>query len=64
MSRHQVSGGKEMMTAEPRRKPRKRRTARDDSTERSRLEKALEIGLEGTFPASDAVAVVQPTPTA
>src|SRR5262249_9306394 len=39
-------------------------TARDDSTERSRLEKALEIGLEDTFPASDAVAVVQPTPTA
>jgi hypothetical protein len=53
-----------MMTAEPRRKPGKRRTARDDSTERSRLEKALEIGLEDTFPASDAVAVVQPTPTA
>jgi hypothetical protein len=28
--------------------------------ERARLEKALEIGLEDTFPASDPVAVVQP----
>ena len=28
--------------------------------ERSRLERALEIGLEDTFPASDPVAVVQP----
>jgi hypothetical protein len=53
-----------MMTAQPRRKPGKRRTERDDSTERNRLEKALEIGLEDTFPASDAIAVVQPTPTA
>jgi hypothetical protein len=30
--------------------------------ERDRLEKALEEGLRETFPASDAVAVVQPTP--
>jgi shikimate kinase len=30
--------------------------------ERDRLEKALEEGLLGTFPASDAVAVVQPAP--
>ncbi len=29
--------------------------------ERQRLEAALEEGLEGTFPASDAVAVTQPT---
>jgi hypothetical protein len=28
--------------------------------ERQRLEAALEAGLEGTFPASDAVAVTQP----
>ena len=28
--------------------------------ERKRLEAALEAGLEGTFPASDAVAVTQP----
>ena len=28
--------------------------------ERNRLERALEIGLEDTFPASDPVAVVQP----
>jgi hypothetical protein len=31
--------------------------------ERDRLERALEIGLEDTFPASDPVAVVQPSPT-
>ena len=30
--------------------------------ERDRLEKALEEGLRGTFPASDAVSVVQPAP--
>ena len=30
--------------------------------ERDRLEAALEAGLEGTFPASDAVAVTQPAP--
>jgi hypothetical protein len=31
-----------------------------NETERGRLEKALEIGLEDTFPASDPVAVIQP----
>jgi len=31
-----------------------------DEAERSRLEKALEIGLEDSFPASDPVAVIQP----
>jgi hypothetical protein len=31
-------------------------------TEHERLEAALEAGLEGTFPASDAVAVTQPAP--
>ena len=31
--------------------------------ERDRLEMALEIGLEDTFPASDPVAVVQPIPS-
>jgi len=30
--------------------------------ERQRLEKALEVGLEETFPASDAVAVTEPAP--
>jgi hypothetical protein len=30
---------------------------------RSRLEKSLESGLEDTFPASDAINVVQPAPT-
>src|SRR5262245_35783430 len=40
----------------------RRRTELDDD-ERTRLEKALEIGLEDTFPASDAVAAVQPAPT-
>jgi hypothetical protein len=37
--------------------------ARADEAERGRLEKALEIGLEDTFPASDPVAVVQPSRT-
>lgn len=31
--------------------------------ERQRLEKALEVGLEETFPASDAVAVTEPART-
>jgi hypothetical protein len=48
------------MTAEQRRKLSKRLAERDDSAERTRLEQALEIGLEDTFPASDAVAAVQP----
>jgi hypothetical protein len=30
---------------------------------RRRLEKSLESGLEDTFPASDAISVVQPLPT-
>jgi hypothetical protein len=30
---------------------------------RQRLEKSLESGLEDTFPASDAINVVQPAPT-
>jgi hypothetical protein len=30
---------------------------------RRRLERALDIGLEETFPASDAVAVTEPAPT-
>jgi len=52
------------MAAEQHQKPSQRRTERDDGAERNRLEKALEIGLEDTFPASDAVAAVQPAPTA
>ena len=35
---------------------------RTQDVERNRLEKALEIGLEETFPASDAVAVIEPKP--
>jgi hypothetical protein len=31
---------------------------------RQRLEKSLESGLEDTFPASDAISVVQPLPSA
>jgi hypothetical protein len=45
----------------PRRK--KQTSARDrelERAERERLETALEAGLLGTFPASDAVAVTQP----
>jgi hypothetical protein len=30
---------------------------------RQRLEKSLESGLEGTFPGSDAINIVQPAPT-
>jgi len=37
---------------------------RKKEKERQRLEKALEEGLEGTFPASDAVAVTEPVPNA
>jgi hypothetical protein len=44
-------------------RPSRRGTGRDDKLQRDRLEKALEIGLEDTFPASDAVAAVQPAPT-
>jgi hypothetical protein len=35
-----------------------------EDEERDRLEKALDEGLQGTFPASDAVSVVQPAPPA
>jgi hypothetical protein len=35
---------------------------KDQDVERSRLERLLEIGLEETFPASDAVAVIEPGP--
>ena len=35
-----------------------------EDEERDRLEQALEEGLQGTFPASDAVSVVQPAPPA
>jgi hypothetical protein len=35
---------------------------KDKNIERNCLEKALEIGLEETFPASDAVAVIEPKP--
>jgi len=35
---------------------------KDQNIERNCLEKALEIGLEETFPASDAIAVIQPAP--
>jgi len=37
---------------------------REDEAERRRLEKSLEQGLEGTFPASDPINVVQPPPSA
>jgi hypothetical protein len=35
-----------------------------DRDKRKRLERALEEGLEETFPASDAVAVTEPAPAA
>jgi hypothetical protein len=58
------SASQKKMAAERHQKPSQCRTERDDDAERNRLEKALEIGLEDTFPASDAVAAVQPAPTA
>ena len=42
--------------SKPPRKPR-------ESTEKRRLDEALEEGLEETFPASDAVNVTQPAPS-
>jgi len=42
------------------RRPKSDKEQRD--AEHERLEAALEAGLEGTFPASDAVAVTQPAP--
>ncbi|HKU09550.1 MAG TPA: hypothetical protein VJR30_26070 [Bradyrhizobium sp.] len=41
------------------------RTARKptDNAEKRRLEQALDVGLEGTFPASDPVSVTQPAPS-
>ena len=34
-----------------------------DDAEKRRLEQALDVGLEGTFPASDPVSVIQPAPS-
>jgi hypothetical protein len=39
------------------------RRPEDAEERRRRLEKSLEQGLEDTFPASDAVSVVQPPPS-
>ena len=39
------------------------REAEAERKERRRLERALEEGLEETFPASDTVNVIQPPPT-
>ena len=36
---------------------------KSDDDRRLRLEKALEEGLQETFPASDPVAVIEPAPT-
>ena len=53
-----------MAMAERRKRPVGRGSGRDNDKdlERNRLEKALETGLEETFPASDAVAVLEPAP--
>jgi hypothetical protein len=45
-------------------KKRQEVAAVDDQAERRRLEKSLEEGLEDTFPASDAISVIQPQPSA
>ena len=36
----------------------------DDKKQRERLERSLEEGLEGSFPASDPINVTQPPPSA
>lgn len=41
---------------------RARTRGRNDNAEYLRLDRALDEGLEETFPASDAVTVVQPVP--
>jgi hypothetical protein len=42
---------------------RSKRDTEGRESRKERLEKALEEGLEETFPASDAVAVTEPAPT-
>jgi hypothetical protein len=37
---------------------------KDDKKQRERLERSLEEGLEGSFPASDPISVIQPPPSA
>ena len=48
-------------TAKGERNPEQDSHSKNDE-ERDRLEKALEEGLQETFPASDAVSVIQPAP--
>jgi len=45
-------------------KPVRHRESEADAKERRRLEKALEEGLEDSFPGSDPVSVTQPPPSA
>jgi hypothetical protein len=40
-----------------------RKRPEDPAERRRRLEKSLESGLEDTFPASDAINIIQPPPT-
>ena len=51
-----------MMRAAKSKQP-KSKSARKES-ERQRLDKALEEGLQETFPASDALAITEPAPAA
>ena len=44
-------------------KDKKEKRREDPAERRQRLEKSLESGLEDTFPASDAINVVQPRPS-
>lgn len=47
----------------PTSKPKRRKREVDEKEDkRQRLERALDEGLEETFPASDAVAVIEPAP--
>ena len=45
-------------------KPARHQESEADAKERRRLEKALEEGLEDSFPGSDPVSVTQPPPSA
>ena len=56
-------GGQTEMITEPKRKPHQNDCGRD-KRERSYREEALDDALKNTFPASDPVSIVQPTPPA
>jgi bifunctional non-homologous end joining protein LigD len=56
------SGRQERSRGKPRTRAKRATRARTPEDARNRLDRALEEGLEETFPASDAVAVIEPAP--